>query len=493
MSRRHPPPTPSPKRETRGDRDGVRVERDGGSWRLAGEGFDGLIVVNEFIGYLVDRNYAPLTVRAYAYDLLHFARWMAAEQLSINAVDVDVLLRYLRACRTQVLPGQHGGNVFSIRNGRSTGYAPRTVNRRLAALSGLFLLIEMRDPKARSAIPTRRQATGWTAPGERAGLLGHLATPAPRSGLRVREPRRLPRGLQRREVAELLASFHTIRDRAIAGLMLFSGIRSAEVRALQASDVDIALGWVRVLGKGDKERRVPVAPRSRRGARRRDPATAHRALRSGRARRAARAHHDDWTRLLRMPDRRTRHGKRDLALLHLLGSVGGAAPKPPGRSSPTSTSAAEPATRGSGKPSRLHHLVDDPALRQTRPHPRRPARRGRPGRDRRLGQEPPHRHHGASPALAAAHRPPGTAEHARHRRYGHRTTGAPARMGTGVIRVPAGNRVPRGGLRPPGGARVSLGRCAPTTVSGDHGSRWSWRSRRMPSMSTPNGCRGSGT
>jgi site-specific recombinase XerD len=32
--------------------------------------------------------------------------------------------------------------------------------------------------------------------------------------------------------------------------------------------------------------------------------------------------HDEWARLLRMPDRRTRHGKRDLALLHLLGAAG---------------------------------------------------------------------------------------------------------------------------------------------------------------------------
>jgi hypothetical protein len=89
-------------------------------------------------------------------------------------------------------------------------------------------------------------------------LLGHLATPSPRSGLRVREPRRLPRGLRREEVAELLASFRTVRDQAIAGLMLFSGLRSAEVLALAVDDVDIALGWVRVRGKGDKERRVPV-------------------------------------------------------------------------------------------------------------------------------------------------------------------------------------------------------------------------------------------
>ncbi len=235
----------------------LRVDAVESGWVLAGEGFDGLDLVNEFLGYLADRNYAPLTVRAYAYDLLHFARWMADSELSIEAVDVDVLLRYMRACRTQVLAHQHGGNVFSIRDGRSTGYSPRTVNRRLAALSGLFSLVEMRDPTARSPIPKRREVSGWTAQVERSGLLGHLAAPAPRSGLRVREPRRLPRGLRREEIAELLG-FHTVRDQAIAGLMLFSGLRSGEVRALAVNDVDIALGWVRVLGKGDKERRVPV-------------------------------------------------------------------------------------------------------------------------------------------------------------------------------------------------------------------------------------------
>jgi site-specific recombinase XerD len=236
---------------------GLRVEPDEDGWALVGEDFDGVRLVNEFLGYLVDRNYASLTVRAYAFDLLHFGRWMCGEELSIDAVDTDVLLRYLTACRRQVLAHQRGGNVFSIRDGRNVGYSPRTVNRRLAALSGLFTFRGMRDPDARNPIPRRRD-TG-TRTGQRTGLLSHLAPASTaRSGLRLREPRRLPRGLHPDEVAELLASFHTIRDRAIAGLMLFSGLRSAEVRALAADDVDIAIGWVRVLGKGEKERRVPV-------------------------------------------------------------------------------------------------------------------------------------------------------------------------------------------------------------------------------------------
>jgi site-specific recombinase XerD len=60
------------------------------------------------------------------------------------------------------------------------------------------------------------------------------------------------------EVAALLGSFRSVRDRAIAGLMLLSGLRSAEVLGLGVRDVDVGGGWVWVIGKGDKERRVPL-------------------------------------------------------------------------------------------------------------------------------------------------------------------------------------------------------------------------------------------
>jgi integrase len=41
-------------------------------------------------------------------------------------------------------------------------------------------------------------------------------------------------------------SFRSWRDKAIAGLMLLSGLRSAEVLALNVSDVDIPRGWALV-------------------------------------------------------------------------------------------------------------------------------------------------------------------------------------------------------------------------------------------------------
>ena len=239
--------------------DGLRVDAVGAGWRLAGPGSARFALVNDYLAYLADRRYSPRTVRSYAFDLLHFCRWLVTDGTVLDAVETDTLLRFLAACREQVLPGQHGGNVVSLRTGRTAGYAAATVNRRLAAISGLFAFRAMRDPAAPNPVP-RGAAARRTAKGERSGMLGHLARPRARSLLRLREPRRLPRGLDREEARALLASFRCDRDRAVAGLMLFSGLRSAEVLGLQVADFDVGRGWVRVTGKGGKERRVPVDP-----------------------------------------------------------------------------------------------------------------------------------------------------------------------------------------------------------------------------------------
>ena len=226
---------------------------------LEGRSARAFSVINDYLGYLVDRAYSPRTVEAYAFDLLAFARWLLSEKVALAAVTTDVVVRYLAACRTAPVRGRAGGNVYSIRDGRNAGFAPSTINRRLAAISGLFGYREMLDPDARNPVPRGKEARRATR-GERSGELGHLGRPRSRSRLRLREPRRLPRALDRDELRALIGSFRTDRDRAIAGLMVFSGLRSAEVLGLGVRDVDIGRGWVRVIGKGDKERRVPLDP-----------------------------------------------------------------------------------------------------------------------------------------------------------------------------------------------------------------------------------------
>jgi site-specific recombinase XerD len=234
---------------------GLRAEATGDRWSLTGAEQFG--EVNQFLGHLADRNYSPRTLRAYAYDLLALCRWLESEGIKLDGVTTDVLLRFLSWCREASVRGRNGGNVYSIRDGQNAGFAPSTINRRMAAISALFGFITMRDPSRVNPMPRRREGRVM-ARGERSGMLGHLARPKGRSPLRLRQPRRLPRGLDRGEVASLVGSLRTWRDRAIAGLMLYSGLRSAEVLSLQVRDVDIGRRWVRVVGKGDKERRVPI-------------------------------------------------------------------------------------------------------------------------------------------------------------------------------------------------------------------------------------------
>ncbi|MDQ2707003.1 MAG: site-specific integrase, partial [Actinomycetota bacterium] len=70
----------------------LRVVRDGQVWLLSGASASRFGLVNEFLGYLADRNYSPRTRRSYAFDLLGFARWLDGEGIELAGVDVDVLL-----------------------------------------------------------------------------------------------------------------------------------------------------------------------------------------------------------------------------------------------------------------------------------------------------------------------------------------------------------------------------------------------------------------
>jgi site-specific recombinase XerD len=237
---------------------GLRLEERDGGWALAGTAASRFGLVDEYLGYLADRNYSPKTVRAYGYDLLAFCRWLVVEEQPLTEVTTEVLLRFLRACREAKVSGRPGPNVVRLTGRRMDQYAATTINRRLAAISGLFTFATMRDPRVTNPVPKGREAR-WRVPGEHSGMLAHtVRRPKNRSSLRLREPRRLPTALSQPDAAELLASFRTWRDRAIAGLMLYCGLRSAEVLGLDVTDVDIGGRWLKVLGKGQRERRVPL-------------------------------------------------------------------------------------------------------------------------------------------------------------------------------------------------------------------------------------------
>ena len=77
-------------------------------------------------------------------------------------------------------------------------------------------------------------------------------------GLRLKQPRRVIQPLSAEQVAKFWATFRTFRDLAVVGLMLFDGLRSCEVLALQLEDLKLADAQLYVLGKGKKPRILPL-------------------------------------------------------------------------------------------------------------------------------------------------------------------------------------------------------------------------------------------
>jgi integrase/recombinase XerD len=83
----------------------------------------------------------------------------------------------------------------------------------------------------------------------------------------LRRPSRLPEFLTAAEVDRLLGlpldgSYETLRTRTALEMLYATGMRVSEVLALKPEYVNLQDGWVRVLGKGAKERLIPVHPRA---------------------------------------------------------------------------------------------------------------------------------------------------------------------------------------------------------------------------------------
>lgn len=200
-----------------GSREGHRLVGDG---PVVGAG-------NRFLQHLVVRAFSPATVRAYAFDLANFAGFLADRSLDLAAVGPTDLFDYLDWQSCQV---PSGGKVVALRR---RGPAPATMNRRIAAVRGLFEHLVMVGERADNPVPAARRASGLR--GQRNGLLGHVAV-RPRSGGRlIREPKRLPESLPAEDVTAFFADLDSRRDRAMVLAMVLGGLRAAEVRSLRRS------------------------------------------------------------------------------------------------------------------------------------------------------------------------------------------------------------------------------------------------------------------
>jgi integrase/recombinase XerC len=226
------------------------VERTDGSYRIeGGSPVDGALA-NGFLSHLETRSFSPLTVRAYAFHVLSFLRFCDEQGLALASVTPMDLFDFL-----DWLAKPAPDKVVYLRTGR--GASPATMNQRIAALRGLFEFAVLTGARPDSPVPSARRSSGMRA--KRRGLLGHVSSGRPRGGGRlVREQRRLPEALEPEQITEFFSDLETHRDRAIVLAMLLGGLRAGEVRSLRLADVDVGARQVRVIGKGGRERVVPV-------------------------------------------------------------------------------------------------------------------------------------------------------------------------------------------------------------------------------------------
>ena len=230
----------------------VAVVRTEEGHRLSGDGpITGL--ANRYLAHLGTRGFSPATVRGYAFDLLNFNRFLQERRTTLAAVVPTDLFDWLD---WQATPATKASNKV-VRLADRRGPAPATMNRRVAAVRGLFEFAVIVGVRTDNPVPPGRRSTGLRAP--RRGTLGHLGSQRTRSnGRLIRQDRRLPDSIDPEDVATFLADLETHRDRAIVLAMVLGGLRAAEVRGLRLDAVDMGLRQVRVLGKGGRERVIPV-------------------------------------------------------------------------------------------------------------------------------------------------------------------------------------------------------------------------------------------
>jgi len=194
--------------------------------------------IEGYLTYLaVERGLAPATIRAYRADLHDFEASRGVARAW--AASSDPAVGYL-AARTR--RGRRG----------DPGLAPSSLRRRAAALKGFYRF----------------------AYGEgliRVDVAAHLDLPRPTrllpETLTVVETERLleaaggdePVGADDPDPASnALTTDHALRDRALLELLYAAGLRISEAVGLDREDLSLDGAFVRVIGKGDKERLVPV-------------------------------------------------------------------------------------------------------------------------------------------------------------------------------------------------------------------------------------------
>jgi integrase/recombinase XerD len=174
--------------------------------------------ISSFLTHVkVDKGLSPNTVSAYRRDLVKFDVFAQKRKLSLEGVTRDDLVDFL-------------AGLYRLK------LESRTVARHLVTLRNFFKFAQIHE--LISTDPT----INLESPKIRRSLPGYL---------RLEEVERL---LEQPDSTTALG----LRDRAMLEVLYSAGLRVSELIGLRVSDLDSKVGCVRCIGKGDKERLVPV-------------------------------------------------------------------------------------------------------------------------------------------------------------------------------------------------------------------------------------------
>jgi integrase/recombinase XerD len=177
-----------------------------------------IAMIDDYITYLRDvRRMSPNTIESYARDLNLLGAFAEKQGVEVGALQRQDLERFVR----QLM---------------SSGLAPRSVARAVACVRGFYRFIAVERKQDGSAADDLRPPRAWAA---------------------------LPKFLSLEDVDRLLAQPDTttprgLRDKALIEVLYATGLRVSELISLRAGDLNLDEGYLTCIGKGDKQRMVPL-------------------------------------------------------------------------------------------------------------------------------------------------------------------------------------------------------------------------------------------
>ena len=186
-----------------------------------------LALIDEYLAYLETLHRSVQTAKAYGSDLRSFEAWCIAHSISFTSPTHQQIRRYLGSLDMQ-------------------GLSRKTANRHLSSLKGFYQ---------------------WL-------MIAHGVSSNPAAVLQgAKQAKTLPKTIAQSDMDKLLSVYAdpdsapcdpatALRNQAVLELLYACGLRVSEVEQLTLARLFLGQGYVSAIGKGDKERRVPLYPKA---------------------------------------------------------------------------------------------------------------------------------------------------------------------------------------------------------------------------------------